>query len=354
MIEGLEHALRNVKKSDASTSAGVTNYLQALRDDGKWSIIMGRSACAYCDKPPIDPQLTACFHIYCKECFEEMETDANIRQLPVGATCLECGVELGKKQPCSAFGEAADGMSTPFSTQSASNSRRGSGNSSDEEDIDWYNVDGPMVQSAKTRAATAQIAEWFCEDPTCKIIVFTQFRGIIKVLDRVCCEQRWECAHFHGAMCLDARESAIHQFTTQPQCKILLASMKAGGIGLNLTAANRCIIIDLWWNSSVEQQAFCRMFRIGQTRDVKVVRFAARNTIDDKIIQMQERKTAEIEPVIVQSKATSLNTEELLQLFGMDLERDDHGRVVADGADEPFIFPQHTFDPADKNGAMEF
>lgn len=60
-------------------------------------------------------------------------------------------------------------------------------------------------------------------------------------------------------------------FAKDPKCGIMLCGLKAGGVGLNLTAANRVIIIDLWWNQSVETQAFCRIYRIGQEREVEMV-----------------------------------------------------------------------------------
>ena len=108
-----------------------------------------------------------------------------------------------------------------------------------------------MLQSAKTKAATALIAEWLVEDPSSKIIIFTQFIGMLKVMSRICLEKEWGHALFHGGMSFDARDQAIQSFSTESDTKILLASLKAGGVGLNLTAANRVIIIDLWWNEAV-------------------------------------------------------------------------------------------------------
>jgi SNF2 family DNA or RNA helicase len=116
-----------------------------------------------------------------------------------------------------------------------------------------------------------QIQKWRHEDETSKVIIFTQFRGMIKVMQRVCQERGWGSAPFHGEMSFEARDKAIKSFTEDPNCFILLAALKAGGAGLNLTAANRVVIIDLWWNQFVETQAFCRVYRIGQDREVEVV-----------------------------------------------------------------------------------
>lgn len=90
-------------------------------------------------------------------------------------------------------------------------------------------------------------------------------------MERVCKERRWNSVSFHGDMTFNARDNAIKRFSEDDDYFILIASLKAGGVGLNLTAGNRVIIIDLWWNQSVETQAFCRVYRIGQVREVEVV-----------------------------------------------------------------------------------
>lgn len=118
------------------------------------------------------------------------------------------------------------------------------------------------MRSAKVKGAVEKIKEWFAQDTTDKIIIFTQFRGMIKIMERVCREEKiWGCATYHGEMSFELRDEQIKRFSTDPGCRILIAAMKAGGVGLNLTAANRVIIMDLWWNHSVESQAFTRCFR---------------------------------------------------------------------------------------------
>ena len=339
IIAGLELALTNVRPNDASREPGVKRFLQAMQQDGQWGKIMERTACKLCRLFPTEPQSTACFHIYCKGCLENLMMEANAKNF-AGPVCLECGVEITQFEPCKAI------IETDLSQNNANSLPRSrAASAGEEEDIDWYTIAGPMSHSAKTEAATKQIATWFDEDPTSKIIVFTQFRGIIKVMSRVCHEQHWDSVPFHGAMSFDARDKAIHKFTMDPDCRILIAGMKAGGVGLNLTAANRCIIIDLWWNNAVEQQAFCRMFRIGQERDVEVVRFTVTDSIDDAIVALQERKINAIDPVLDPHGVSgrNLSTEDMLKLFALDLERDENGNVIADGEDEGFIIPDDPY-----------
>ena len=71
---------------------------------------------------------------------------------------------------------------------------------------------------------------------------------MLKIFSRICRERKWGYESFHGEMSFDSRARAVRKFTDEPECKVLLAAMKAGGVGLNLTAANRVILIDLWWN----------------------------------------------------------------------------------------------------------
>ena len=74
-----------------------------------------------------------------------------------------------------------------------------------------------------------------------------------------------------------------------------MISLKAGGVGLNLTAANNVILLDDWWNPAVEDQAFARAHRIGQNRNVMVFRFICKNTIEEKVLQLQENKRQTID-----------------------------------------------------------
>lgn len=99
-------------------------------------------------------------------------------------------------------------------------------------------------------------------------------------------------------MSLKARDKAIKKFADNPDSTVLLASLRCGGLGLNLTMASKVIIIDPWWNSASEQQAFCRVFRIGQQDETFMTRMCVRNTVDERLIEMQKEKQKEIDEVM--------------------------------------------------------
>lgn len=98
-------------------------------------------------------------------------------------------------------------------------------------------------------------------------------------------------------MSFDARDKTIQDFSKGKK-RIMLASLQAGGLGLNLTAASKVILLDLWWNECVENQAFARVYRIGQLINVSVVRFVVNNTVDDQLQALQQSKSIEIDKAI--------------------------------------------------------
>jgi non-specific serine/threonine protein kinase len=98
--------------------------------------------------------------------------------------------------------------------------------------------------------------------------------------------------YFDGSTSATERERAIQNFQNNDDCRVFLISLKAGGVGLNLTAADYVYIVDPWWNPAVEQQAIDRTHRIGQTKNIFAYRMICVDSIEDKILQLQEKKRA--------------------------------------------------------------
>merc|ERR1719281_936585 len=98
------------------------------------------------------------------------------------------------------------------------------------------------------------------------------------------------CIMFRGGMTMQARTDALVAFNTDPTLKVILISLKAGGEGLNLQIANHVFLLDPWWNPACEMQAIQRAHRIGQTREVRAIRFITQGTIEEKIVALQEKK----------------------------------------------------------------
>ena len=123
-----------------------------------------------------------------------------------------------------------------------------------------------------------------------KALVFSQFLGMLALIREKLTEQGIKYEYFDGSTSIIDRQKAIDNFQNNDDCRVFLISLKAGGVGLNLTAADYVYIVDPWWNPAVEQQAIDRTHRIGQTKNIFAYRMICIDTIEDKILQLQERK----------------------------------------------------------------
>lgn len=125
-----------------------------------------------------------------------------------------------------------------------------------------------------------------------KALVFSQFLGMLALIREKMKELEIDYEYFDGSTSPQDREKAIQRFQNDDNCRVFLISLKAGGVGLNLTAADYVYIVDPWWNPAVEQQAIDRTHRIGQTKNIFAYRMICRDTVEDKILKLQERKRA--------------------------------------------------------------
>ncbi len=119
-------------------------------------------------------------------------------------------------------------------------------------------------------------------------------------------------------MSSNARNEAVIDFSNKKECKIMLVSLKAGNAGLNLTVASQVIILDPFWNPYIEEQAIDRAHRIGQQKPVDVHRILVPNTVEDRILALQEKKRELIEGALDEKASQSigrLGTRELGFLF---------------------------------------
>ena len=121
-----------------------------------------------------------------------------------------------------------------------------------------------------------------------KALVFSQFTSFLSILRRRLDERKTVYEYLDGRT--TDRQARVQRFQEDPECRLFLVSLKAGGQGLNLTAADYIYILDPWWNPAVEAQAVDRAHRIGQTRRVFAYRLIARDTVEEKIVALQERK----------------------------------------------------------------
>ena len=147
-----------------------------------------------------------------------------------------------------------------------------------------------------------------------KVLIFSSFVKHLKLLSQRFDQEGWKYALLTGQT--SNREGEINKFTQNDDVNCFFISLKAGGTGLNLTAADYVFIIDPWWNPAAEMQALSRAHRIGQDKSVMVYRFISSDTIEEKIIHLQQSKLQLSETFITSNNPLEqLNNQEIAELF---------------------------------------
>ncbi len=142
------------------------------------------------------------------------------------------------------------------------------------------------IPSAKLDALVDRLETILTENH--RVLIFSQFTSFLGLVKKCLKDRGWKYAYLDGAT--RNRKETLESFQKDASVPIFLISLKAGGFGLNLTSADYCILLDPWWNPAVESQAIDRTHRIGQTRHVMVYRPIMRDTIEEKVVKLQEKK----------------------------------------------------------------
>lgn len=183
----------------------------------------------------------------------------------------------------------------------------------------YLKTETPTPDSGKA-AALFDILER-CREAQRKVLIFTQYREMGEKLQQWIEQATGEFPDFlHGAVPVKARQTMVDRFQTDRSVHTMIISLKAGGTGLNLTAASCVIHYDLWWNPAVEAQATDRAYRIGQLRDVLVYRFVTAGTFEERINDMLEQKRGLADMTVATGETWigDLPTAELKALFSLD------------------------------------
>ena len=156
-----------------------------------------------------------------------------------------------------------------------------------------------------------------------KVLVFTQFREITGPLEEYLeTIFNHEGLVLHGGTPVKKRKDIVNRFQSHEYIPFIVMTVKAGGVGLNLTAANHVIHFDRWWNPAVENQATDRAFRIGQKKNVIVHKFITKGTIEEKIDDMLTEKASLSNEIIQSSEekwVTEMDNDKLVDMFKLTL-----------------------------------
>ena len=150
-----------------------------------------------------------------------------------------------------------------------------------------------------------------------KILLFSGYTAMFEIIEKELQKENIEFLKLTGQTKVSERINLVDEFNSNPNKKLFLISLKAGGTGLNLVGADVVIHYDPWWNLSAENQATDRTYRIGQKRNVQVYKLITKNSIEEKIYELQKRKETLIDSMLStnQTFISKLSKEDIMNLF---------------------------------------
>jgi DNA repair protein RAD16 len=180
-----------------------------------------------------------------------------------------------------------------------------------------------FATSSKIEALTQELVMMRQKSPGSKAIVFSQFVNMLDLIrwrlhsDPCLADMGLGARALHGGMDVKSRDAALKDFREDNNVRVLLMSLKAGGVALNLTVANHLYLMDPWWNPAAEMQAIDRTHRLGQYRPIRAVRFIAENTVEERILQLQEKKRLVFDGTVGRDAASlkMLSVDDMKALF---------------------------------------
>ncbi|KAF1941327.1 hypothetical protein EJ02DRAFT_455265 [Clathrospora elynae] len=210
---------------------------------------------------------------------------------------------------------------TESNSNSESDSESGSEvDSEDETDSDESETASDLTPSTKIRQLLAILEK---ETPDHKVIVFSQFTSMLDLIEPFLKRADYNFTRYDGSMRNDHREASLQKLRDDKRTRVLLCSLKCGSLGLNLTAASRVVIMEPFWNPFVEEQAIDRVHRLNQTVNVTVYRLSIHNSVEEKILALQEAKRKLANAAIEGGKAIkNLTMKDMMALFSRESEFD--------------------------------
>nr|DAD32828.1 TPA_asm: hypothetical protein HUJ06_011679 [Nelumbo nucifera] len=312
--------------------------------------VLETTICSVCSDLPEDAVVTICGHVFCYQCVSEYLTgDDNTCPAPQCKEQLGSDVVFSRATLRSSISddlgsysknafEVAEKSVVPQNIYSSSKIRAAldillSHCKLKESSAEIYS-EGWRHNEVSLSSETTHSEQCFSEvnaakqreidsnsrsEGTTKAIVFSQWTRMLDLLEISLKDSFIQYRRLDGTMSLALRDKAVKDFNSDPEVTVMLMSLKAGNLGLNMVAACHVILLDLWWNPTTEDQAVDRAHRIGQTRQVTVSRLTVKDTVEDRILALQEEKRKMVASALGEDltggSATRLTVDDLRYLF---------------------------------------
>ncbi|KAL1302406.1 hypothetical protein AAFC00_002804 [Neodothiora populina] len=279
-------------EDDQDASKYGAHVLKQIQDEAE-------NECPICLEEPMEDQaVTGCWHSACKTCLlDYIEKETSKGEI---ARCFNCREPINARDVFEVVRHDDNGDDDIQPTAMASFESKAS------EIDDLYSVSNKsspsssksrislrrvnQLSSAKISTLLLHLKNIKRTEPLSKSVVFSQFTSFLDLLEPALTAASIPYLRFDGSMSQKHRAVVLKQFADRPKGCVLLLSLKAGGVGLNLTCANKVFMLDPWWSWAIESQAIDRVHRMGQTEPVKVIRFVVERSIEEKMLRVQDRK----------------------------------------------------------------
>lgn len=242
------------------------------------------AVCCICDEPAEDAIRSQCRHEFCRQCATEY-----LQSFQSGSEHVDCprchiALSIDLEQPTLEEYEDSVKKNSIINRISMDN---------------W-------TSSTKIEMLLYELFQERSKSHTPKSIIFSQFTSMLQLVEWRLRHAGFNTVMLDGSMTPAQRQKSIEHFMTKPEVEVFLVSLKAGGVALNLTEASRVFIIDPWWNPAAEWQSADRSHRIGQQRPCVVTRLCIEDSVESRIIQLQEKKANLIRGTLNKDQAAAL------------------------------------------------
>ncbi|KAF8599722.1 hypothetical protein BDV93DRAFT_292739 [Ceratobasidium sp. AG-I] len=297
-VENEEIDIESDDEDDISVSnRKPSTSLQTLKNGG----------CPVCFETAESPvAVQECGHSGCKKCFNNFLKMC--REKEDALVCPVCRVALNQDQPWVEVdaNNVKDEVDVAILDAVVPSSQKSTTNTEE------------FKSSTKVDALLRNLKELREKDPSLRAIVFSQFTSFLDIIQKALARDGFDSLRLDGSMSQQQRSHSLQSFASPDlKPKIFCISLRAGGVGLNLTQAQYVFMMDFWWNRAAENQAIDRIHRIGQTRTVYVKHFI-KDTIEKRVLQIQKRKTAIVQGAFGKAggKGTKESVQNMKLMFG--------------------------------------